>query len=298
MIYEISHRTAYRYQLPVPQSQHLVHLAPRQAERQTITRHSLMIEPAPSWRSDFLDYFGNPASVLAIEEEHKEFVIHARSTIQVEARESIVLDLGPPWSDVFAIAATGRNEIDIDVVQYALPSPVTRAGEDVVRFAQSSFVPGRSVLAAAWDLTCRIFDEFKFDSTATDVSTPISQVLAQRRGVCQDFSHLALACLRAMRVPSRYVSGYLLTHPPLGREKLKGADTSHAWLSVWSPDTGWVDFDPTNRLIPTDQHITFAYGREFADISPIGGVLLGGGEHMVEVAVDVDQAPPSQPDSG
>lgn len=287
MNYEISHRTSYRYQSTVTQSQHLIHLAPRPVVRQTVSRHVLLVEPTPSWRREFTDYFGNPAAVLGIENEHQELVLHARTTIEVVPRGEIELERGLRWEDAVRLHASQGNGRDLEAIQYALPSSATATSPDIIDYARPSFVPGRTVLAAAWDLTCRIFDEFTFDSEATDVSTPVSQVLKERRGVCQDFAHLSLACLRAFRVPARYVSGYLLTHPPEGMPRLQGADASHAWVSVWSPESGWVDFDPTNRLMPSDEHIAFAYGREYGDISPISGVLLGGGRHAVEVAVDV-----------
>ncbi|MBS0242735.1 MAG: transglutaminase family protein [Proteobacteria bacterium] len=287
MIFDVSHRTAYRYQSPVTQSQHLVHLAPRTAARQRILRHSLMIEPAPSWRSDFTDYFGNPSSVLGIEEEHSEFVIHSRTSIEVTPRPAVPFETGLAAEQVMAAVARSGNQIDLDVVQYALPSPATLATEAVIRYATPSFPQGRPALAGAWDLTTRIFKEFTFDSTATDVTTPVGEVLAKRRGVCQDFAHLALACCRAMRLPARYVSGYLLTRPPPGKPKLQGADASHAWISVWVPEAGWVDLDPTNGSMPSEEPITFAYGREYGDVSPVSGILIGGGSHLIEVAVDV-----------
>jgi len=287
MLYEVSHRTLYRYQSTVTQSQHLIHLAPRAIDRQTVQRHVLLIEPSPTWRHDFIDYFGNPATVLGIDAEHRDLVMHARSTISIEPRDEIDLLGGVGWEETVQHLTSLHNDIDLDVVQYALPSPATASGNDIIDYAWPSFEPGRPVLGVAWDLTCRIFDDFTFDSQATDVSTPVSQVLKQRRGVCQDFAHLTLACLRAFRVPARYVSGYLLTRPPEGMPRMQGADASHAWVSVWSPESGWVDFDPTNRLMPSDEHIAFAYGREYGDISPISGVLLGGGSHAVDVAVDV-----------
>lgn len=287
MMFEISHRTAYRYQSEVTQSQHVMHLAPREAARQRIVRHSMIVEPAPSWRSDFVDYFGNPVSLVEIDSEHDKLFIHARTTIEVLPIGQLDLAASTAWENVLPGVESGGNSVDLDVMQYALPSPATPASNDVTAFARPSFAPGRPVLTCALDLITRIYDEFKFDAAATDVSTPVDEILKHRHGVCQDFAHLALSCCRAMRVPARYVSGYLLTHPPEGQPKLQGADASHAWISVWSPELGWVDFDPTNKLIPSDEHITFAYGREYGDISPISGVLLGGGSHVVEVAVDV-----------
>jgi transglutaminase-like putative cysteine protease len=293
MIYEISHRTAYRYEFEVTQSQHLAHLAPRRVSRQKVIRHNLVVEPAPSWRNDFTDYLGNPASILGIDEEHRELVLHARSTIDVKPRATVDLVHGCPWEQVLTRLTSGNAEIDLDVVQYAMPSPATMPVREAIAYGAPSFTPGRPVIAAAWDLTCRIFADFAFDSQATDVTTPVSEVLAKRRGVCQDFAHLALTCLRARRVPARYVSGYLLTRPPEGKEKLQGADASHAWISVWTPEAGWVDLDPTNKVVVSDEHITFAYGREYGDVSPVSGVLLGGGTHAVAVAVDVDVLDPA-----
>lgn len=285
MIFEVSHRTSYRYAALVNQSQHVLHLAPRQAARQSVSRHSLIVEPAPSWRNEFTDYFGNPVTVLGIDDEHDRLLIHARSTVSVDPRGELPIDLGRAWN-AQPLPPAG-NGIDLDLVQFALPSPATPASDDVIAYAAPSFLPDRPVLSAAWDLVSRIHAEFKFDPSATDVTTPVSRVLQARRGVCQDFAHLALACLRAFRIPARYVSGYLLTRPPAGQPRLQGADASHAWLSVWTSEHGWVDLDPTNRAIPSDEHIVFAYGREYADISPVSGVLLGGGDHVVDVAVDV-----------
>jgi transglutaminase-like putative cysteine protease len=287
MIYEVSHRTSYRYESTVTQSQHLIHLAPRPVARQTVQRHMLMIEPTPTWRHDFRDYFGNPVSVLGIDNEHRELVMRAHSTIEVARRGPIDVAAGKAWDEAGHRPAARNHDIDLDVAQYALPSPATATGAAVLDYSRPSARPGRPILAVAWDLTCRIYDDFEFDSQATDVSTPAVEVLRKRRGVCQDFAHLALACLRAHRISARYVSGYILTRPPPGMPRLQGADASHAWFSVWAPETGWVDFDPTNRLMPNDEHIAFAYGREYGDISPISGVLLGGGRHHVDVAVDV-----------
>ena len=287
MIYEISHRTAYKYDAPVTQSQHVVHLAPRSVDRQTVRHHSLLIEPAPSTRTDLVDYFGNPYSILSIDDEHSELVMHARSTIQVTPRQTLNRESGTPWDRILPLLLEKQSSTDdLHAIDCATPSAATQTTPQVIDYAKASFPQGCPTLMAAWDLTCRIFADFKFDPTATDVSTPVSRVLANRRGVCQDFAHLALACFRAMRVPARYVSGYLLTRPPAGKPRMQGADASHAWVAIWTPEAGWVDFDPTNRIMPDEEHISFAYGREYHDISPISGVLLGGGRHIVNVAVD------------
>jgi transglutaminase-like putative cysteine protease len=287
MIYEISHRTAYRYGAPVIQSQHLIHLAPRPMQRQSVRRHSLLVEPAPNSRTDRTDSFGNPVSILEIDEEHVEFIMHARSVVEVAPRPAVDPESSIAWEQLRAAVARPRNGIDLDAAQYSVSSPFTATSRTVADYAAPSFLPGRPALSAGWDLTSRIYDDFAFDSEATDVSTPVDHVLSERRGVCQDFAHLALACCRACGVPARYVSGYLLTRPPEGQEKLQGSDASHAWFAVWTPDTGWVDFDPTNRLMPDQEHIAFAVGREYRDIAPVTGILIGGGEHKVDVAVDV-----------
>jgi transglutaminase-like putative cysteine protease len=290
MIYDVSHKTLYRYSAPVAQSHHLMHLAPRPVAHQTTLHHSLLIEPAPTSHKEFIDSFGNPVSILEIDDDHSELVIHARSTIEVRSPSRADLRSSAPWSQVHTLLTQTNRPLDLAILQFIPASRHTRPTPTIAAYADASFPAGRPVLEAAMDLVARIYDDFTFDATATDVSTPISQVLANRRGVCQDFSHLALACLRHMRIPARYVSGYLLTRPPAGQTKLKGVDASHAWISVWAPEAGWVDFDPTNNVIPSTDHVTIAWGRDYDDVSPIGGVLLGGGKHSVSVSVDVSEA--------
>ncbi len=289
MMFDVSHRTAYSYSKPVLQSEHRVHMTPRPGPRQTVHRHSLLIEPAPSSNVAITDYFGNASAILTIEDEHSELIIHARGTVEVLPSDLPMPAASTPWEQVAAKA--GHNgSLDIGVLQFASTSRHTRIVREAVDYARPSFAPQRPILQAALDLTQRIYEDFTFDSTATDISTPVSYVLQERRGVCQDFAHLALTCLRAFGLPARYVSGYLLTYPPPGMEKLQGADASHAWLSVWSPEAGWVDFDPTNGIIPTNEHITVAWGRDYEDVSPISGVLLGGSRQKMTVAVDVTVA--------
>lgn len=289
MRYEISHETLYRYETPVLHSHQRLHLTPRLIEHQTIAHHALEIEPAPTMRHDSIDAFGNPVVMLEIDREHKTFSVRARSTMVVAARPLPEPSLSSSWEEVAdSLAGCAATTCDLDVIQFTSPSRLTPTSLETLDFAAQSFTPGRPILEGALDLTHRIFAQFKFDATATDVSTPILQVLRMRRGVCQDFSHLALACLRSLKLPARYVSGYLVTQPPPGHPKLRGADASHAWISVWAPETGWVDFDPTNGIIPNDEHIAISYGRDYDDINPISGVILGGADHTVSVAVDVD----------
>lgn len=287
MILDVSHRTFYRYTAPVVQSQHLIHLSPRATEHQVIRHHSLLIEPAPAARYDGVDTFGNLMAILDIELPHKEFVLHARSKVETRAPRPTDLSESMPWDRLDEALAPRRGAVPLDVVQFRCASRLTAASLAIADYGAQSFPPGRPVLEGAMDLTLRVYRDFQFDATATDISTPIHEVFAHRSGVCQDFAHLTLACLRALRVPARYVSGYILTKPPPGMARLQGADASHAWVSVWSPDAGWVDLDPTNGIAVTDEHVTVAWGRDYDDVSPISGLLLGGGDHSVDVGVDV-----------
>lgn len=287
MRFEVSHRTTYRYRQPVVQSQNVLHLQPRITPRQTLLNHSLLINPAPVNQSQLVDSFGNPMLLLNIDEEHAELVVHARSTVDVSPAPETDLAASPAWEDVAMTGTGAERPNDLDVIQFTSRSRHTAPTREIARFARTFFTERKPLLAGAMNLTMHMFREFRFDATATDVSTPPTQVLETRRGVCQDFAHLAIAALRSLGLPVRYVSGYLLTRPPPGHAKLKGADASHAWISVWSPGTGWVDFDPTNGIIPSDEHITVAWGRDYEDVSPISGVLLGGGEQQMTVGVDV-----------
>jgi transglutaminase-like putative cysteine protease len=290
MIFDVSHRTSYAYAKPVLQSQHLIYLTPHNGARQTLLRHGLLIEPAPSAKSGRADYFGNDTNILTIEDEHCELVIHARSTVEVKELSPPQLALSTAWEQVQSRALRRDGGLDIGVLQFASASRHTGLNRAAIDFARPCFACGRPLLEAALDLTRCIHADFVFDAAATDISTPVSHVLRERRGVCQDFAHLALTCLRGLGLPARYVSGYLLTLPPPGQAKLQGADASHAWISVWDPLFGWVDFDPTNGMMPGETHITLAYGRDYNDVSPISGVLLGGGEQRMNVAVDVTLA--------
>ena len=238
-------------------------------------------------RSDAEDYFGNPVTFLTIQEQHEQLAIESRSLVEVDAPEHPAASRTMPWERIFRHLEQRATRDDIAVLQFAFDSPYAQASDDLAGYALESFLSGRPVLEAALDLTRRIHRDFRYDSSATSVSTPVDEVFKLRRGVCQDFAHLELACLRALALPARYVSGYLLTRAPPGKEKLVGSDASHAWISVWCAEAGWVDLDPTNDRPAGDEHVTLAWGRDYGDISPINGVTFGGGEHVIEVAVDV-----------
>lgn len=290
MIFDIVHKTHYRYRSTVVQSLHLVHMSPRATPVQIVRNHSLLVEPAPVSRQERIDTFGNVEVVLDIEDPHKELVLLARSTVEKSLPPPVDLGATTPWDELDLCLHAPVQERDVDILMYRCASRLTQPTLEIADYAAVSFTPTRPVLEGVMDFVMRIYREFKFDPHATDVSTPVTQVFSMRRGVCQDFAHLALAGLRALRIPSRYVSGYLHTRPPVGRPKLQGADASHAWISVWSPEYGWVDLDPTNGMIVRDEHITVAFGRDYDDVSPISGVLRGGGEHAVNVGVDVNLA--------
>jgi transglutaminase-like putative cysteine protease len=297
--YRIHHLTRYSYDEPVSVCHNLAHLLPRDSARHTWRASDVEISPAPAVRAERTDYFGNRLTFFAIQEPHRELDVITRSLVELEAAETAgeagaALAESPPWETVRArlrAPVTGlgsQSSADqIDAFQFTFPSPYIRWTPEVEAYAAESFGPGRTITDAVMDLTGRIFRDFKYDTKSTTVSTTLPEIMAARSGVCQDFAHLQIGCLRSMGLAARYVSGYLLTVPPPGKPRLIGADASHAWLSVYLPETGWVDFDPTNNAVPSDKHITLAWGRDFGDVSPLRGVILGGGRHRIHVSVDV-----------
>lgn len=287
MIYDVSHRTVFDYAQSVSISHHILHLSPRPTPRQRSQRSTIIVEPAATVRSEDQDYFGNPVTRLMLQEPHRRLQVHARGRVEVTGTSEIDLAQSAPWDKVAVALRTAKEPATLEVSEFTFDSPYVTGDDRIFEFALASFPLGRPILAAALDLTARIFRDFAYKGGVTDNSTPAADVLARREGVCQDFAHLEIACLRSLGLPARYVSGYLLTCPPEGKEKLVGSDASHAWVSVWSPGIGWVDFDPTNNLVPGDEHITLAWGRDYGDVSPINGFIVGGGEHDVTVAVNV-----------
>lgn len=287
MIYQVTHRTTFTYTQPVAISHHVLRLALRTHPRQYSLRSSLTIDPTPSVRSDGKDYFGNPLTHLTIQTPHSALVVETQTTVDVHKPEPLHLDQSLPWDQVTKQLQGATDSEILDAQQFLYDSPYVTIGDDTYDFVQECFPPGRPLLAGVMDLTSRIFRDFTYEGGVTDVSTPVKDVLTTKKGVCQDFAHLEIAALRSLGLPARYISGYLLTHPPEGQEKLVGADASHAWLSAWCPGLGWIDFDPTNNCIPSDEHITLAWGRDYGDVSPINGFMIGGGHHTPTVSVDV-----------
>lgn len=292
MIYRVKHVTTYTYAEPVLLAHHQAHLTPRSVPGQTCQRAALHIEPTPTSLDDRgTDYFGNPVTFFAMQDPHRKLVVKATSTVAVEHQTVPAAEETPPWDVVADQLACQTGEPLLEVADFFYDSPLIGIFPEVRRYAESSFPPGRPILACLIDLNQRVHNDFAYDPTATTVSTPLSQVLAEGRGVCQDFAHLAIACVRSVGLPARYVSGYLLTHPPPGEEKLRGSDASHAWLSAYLPGAGWLDLDPTNDCLPGTEHVTLGWGRDYDDVSPLRGVVLGGGDHSLKVAVDVEPLP-------
>jgi len=260
--------THYKYSSPVPLSHQLLHLTPRELPWQQPAAHRLTVNPQPAETEERDDYFGNRTVRLLLATPHDELLVRAESEVTVQPRSQAGSVAGEP-------------------AEFLYESPHVETWRELTDYAAKSAMQGRPPLEVATDLMRRIHKDFKFDRTATSVSTPLRQVMKQRSGVCQDFAHLMTGGLRALGIPARYVSGYILTTPPPGKPRLIGADASHAWISVYCGAAGWVDLDPTNNMLVGEQHITLAWGRDFSDVTPMRGVILGGGEQELTVRVTV-----------
>jgi transglutaminase-like putative cysteine protease len=287
-LFEITHTTVYRYASPVSVSHNLLRLAPRNLPCQHTISHALEIGPLPSVTQVHTDYFGNEVQFATIAETHQELRVVARSQVALGPTPRPDPSETPSWETVGVLCHSDRSQSVMEAAEFTFASPHVPVASPFAEYAEPSFTPRRPILEAVIDLTGRIHRDFIFDPAATTVATPLEEVLQLRRGVCQDFAHFEIACLRALGLPARYVSGYLETRPPPGQQKLAGVDASHAWISLYCPGMGWIDVDPTNNLLPSMQHITVAWGRDYADVCPIRGVVSGGGEApQMEVAVDV-----------
>lgn len=289
MIYEIRHQTTYRYDVAVTLSHHLARLKPKELPTQRCLQHELTIEPKPTEQDRHVDYFGNEALFFAIRGSHRKLTVLAQSRVEVNPAEEPDGSLATDWETLRDVCRMERLTEDVMAGEFSYASPLIKPSGLFVEYARESFQPGRSVLEAAKELNTRINKDFVFDPKATDVATPVEETFRIRRGVCQDFAHVLIACIRSVGLPARYVSGYLETLPPPGKPKLVGADASHAWVSVWcGAKLGWVDFDPTNNCIPSQHHITVAHGRDFSDVSPLRGIVFGEGGQQLTVSVDVN----------
>src|SRR5450755_4137518 len=288
MIYKIVHRTTYKYKYPVSVGNHVACLKPRSLPHHQSARSELRIQPRPVTRTERVDFFGNRLCFFTVQEPHKELVVEARSEVTMEGNGVSWLQQTLPWEEVAKSLPDDDSLAGLEAYQFGFESPRIRVQPQFAAYARESFTPGRPMPEALLDLTARIHKDFRFDSKATNVRTPTEEVFKKRRGVCQDFAHLQIACLRSLNLAARYVSGYLRTYPPPGQPRLIGADVSHAWLSAYCPGIGWLDLDPTNNIVPSNGHVTLAWGRDYGDVSPLRGLILGGGAHTLTVAVDME----------
>ena len=290
--YRVEHHTTYRYSEPVMLSHQQLHLTPRPLDYQQCSVHDIVIRPNPTSRREFIDAFGNPVAELAIETAHSALDIVARTDVELTRRPPLEFHRTPAWETVREAlayrAAWHPGPAILDATQYLFESPYARVKRSLGAYAADCFEPGRPILAAAAALMEKIHGEFKFDAAATNVTTPVMKFFEQKRGVCQDFTHLMISCLRSTGLAARYVSGYLLTRMAPGKPRPAGADVSHAWVSLYVPGSGWIDLDPTNNVFPSSEHITLGWGRDFADVTPLRGVINGGGEQTLEVKVTVE----------
>ena len=286
MIYHLRHATSFRYSQPVTFVYNTLHLKPRELPWQTLRSFRLDIGPEPAVLSERIDYFGNPTTFFSIQEPHDSMTIRTEAVIETRPRPAVPVG-GVEWSSARETMKADTSLSGLDAYQYAFASMHAKPLAETRAYALGSCGPGRSVHAVATDLMHRIHADFIFDPKATTVATPVLDVLQKRRGVCQDFAHLMIACLRSVGLAARYMSGYIQTVPPPGQPRLAGADASHAWVGVYCPQTGWLELDPTNNQYADEQYITLAWGRDYQDISPAKGVLFGGGEHTVHAQVDM-----------
>lgn len=288
MIYELRHITTYGYSRPVPFARCILRLLPRSGVGQEVLKSELLITPRPAERSDGICFFGNRMTTITITKPHRELKVEMRARIAVNRPPPPHPALTRGWEEV---ARLGLNSVSLapdSPSHHLYPSRLVPHVQGVVDYACTSFDAGRPVLEAASELMARIRRDFTYDPEATEVTTPLAEAFAARHGVCQDFAHIMIAGLRGLGLPAAYVSGYIRTIPPPGEKRLEGADASHAWVMLWcGPDTGWVGLDPTNDLVVADDHIVTAFGRDYADVAPLDGVVIGPGTQKVGVAVDV-----------
>ncbi|MGJ7525236.1 transglutaminase family protein [Variovorax sp. GB1P17] len=299
MLLHVTHETRYEYAPPVETAQHLAHLKPLATDSQRLVSHKLAIDPPPAQRSELPDLYGNTRAFFALEATHDRLVVTAESVVETSTpvlSPTVAREL--PWEAVRERFRFRKDATFDAASEFVFPSPYVPRHDDFTAYARASFVPERPTFDVAMDLTERMYRDFAYDADSTEINTPAVEALAQRKGVCQDFAHIMIACFRTMGLPARYVSGYLLTQPPPGQPRLVGADASHAWVSVYLPGEddgadgagsagGWADFDPTNGRQPGEDYVTLAIGRDYSDVSPMRGVLHGGARHTLRVGVTV-----------
>jgi transglutaminase-like putative cysteine protease len=287
MKYKVTHQTYYQYYERVNLAHNYAWLLPSIQSFQKCHRSQILIEPKPTVYSEFDDFFGNRACYFAIQYPHNQMNVSVFHEVELNRNYSIADKT--TWEDAVYLLHHPTNPQNVFALQFALQSSLIPIFKEIREYALKSFTPRKPLLEATYDLTKRIFKDFKFVAGSTTVSTPIWQVFKQRKGVCQDFAHFGIACLRSIGLAARYVSGYIETIAPKGVEKLVGTDASHAWFAVYHPTDGWVDFDPTNNQLVNNQYITIAQGRDYSDIPPIKGVIVSSGAQSLKVSVDVER---------
>lgn len=296
MRYHVLHSTDYHYSHPVQTARHLLHLVPVETAWQRLEARTVRITPEPSSRAAGADIFGNRFERVEFARPHERLRVESEFSVQVHERPwSNAAPDGLPWEGVRHLLdydATPLADAILEAQRMRFESPGIRIKRRFEEYAAVSFAPGRSLMSSALDLMHRIHTEFHYTPGATEVGTPVLEVFETKQGVCQDFAHLMIACLRSLGLAARYVSGYLRTDPPPGQPRMIGADASHAWIAVFVPELGWVEFDPTNDCLADTRHLVLGWGRDFGDVSPVRGVIQGGGEHRLEVGVTVTPLDP------
>lgn len=285
--YKIVHRTTYQYETPVASSHHTAVMRPRDMPSQECVDFRLLVRPRPPIQSQRVDTFGNQVNQFSLQEPHTRLEVLALSSVVVRPRSLPPRSIIPAWEQVAALACQPVGVEALNAAQFAYPSPQVTIWPELGQFARVSAPPGRCYLDVLDDLNRRIHAHVTFSPGETTVGTPVEQVFVRRRGVCQDLAHLMLACLRVLGLPGRYMSGYIRTRPLDGQPRLTGVDASHAWVAAYCPGSDWIELDPTNNLFPESDHITIGFGRDYSDVSPLSGLLVGGGEHTASVGVDV-----------
>lgn len=296
--YCVSHETHYAYAGKVASAHQLAHLKPRNTHWQRVEQHAIDIDPNPTERSEGVDYFGNQVLRFMIDTPHEILKVVAKSVVEIDSHAPDPAADSPAWEQALVSPGVWVPGVDLDVEQYRVASPMVPLLAQSAAYASESFLPERPWLAAMLDLTRRIHADFLYDPKATTLTTQVREVLGHKRGVCQDFAHLMLSCLRSLGLPARYVSGYVLNYVPEGKERLSGADASHAWVAAHCPELGWVAFDPTNGKLADLEFVTLGWGREFSDISPLSGVVLGGATQKLSVVVKVQPLQADEPPPG
>ena len=287
MKYKIVHKTIYEYSEQAALSQNDLCLFPRETPRQIIGARELAILPQPSVMDHRTDFFGNHIHNFMVQQPHRKLEIMAQSFVETIHGDIPEPSSTLPWEAVMDALSRHGDQESLNAYAFIFPSPFVYRLPDFVEYAKGSFLPGRPVLESALDLTKRIYTDFSYEKEATDIGTPLEKIFKAKKGVCQDFAHVEIACLRSLGLAARYISGYLETIAPPGKPKMVGADASHAWLALHVPGIGWIDLDPTNNMVPDERHITVAWGRDYGDVTPVKGIVWGGGLHKMSVSVDV-----------